>query len=43
MIGKGGFGTVYRGRWRGTIVAIKKMNVDARLSPEKYQEFVNEC
>lgn len=35
-IGRGGYGTVFRGRWRGSIVAVKKMNIDSRMANYRY-------
>jgi mitogen-activated protein kinase kinase kinase 9 len=41
--GKGGYGFVYRARWRGSIVAVKKMRVEGDMPVDRYQEFLNEC
>lgn len=39
-IGRGGYGTVYKGKWRGTTVAIKKMKVEG--ASDRYNEFSQE-
>jgi len=41
-IGQGGFGVVYKGSWRGTTVAVKKLLNDDMEEPE-YREFVREA
>ena len=40
-IGRGGYGTVYKGKWRGTTVAVKKMKVEG--ASNRYNEFIQEC
>ena len=38
MIGKGGFGEVYKGQWRGTPVAVKLLTTDGSQDAEVEQE-----
>ncbi|OMJ95254.1 hypothetical protein SteCoe_1469 [Stentor coeruleus] len=40
-IGRGGYGIVFKGKWRGTTVAIKKMKPEA--SADRYNDFIQEC
>jgi len=40
-IGEGAYGVVYRGRWRGSLVAVKQIK-DNQVSAEKITEFVRE-
>lgn len=41
QIGRGGYGTVYRSKWRGTVVAVKKMKVEQPVPHDKYSEFLS--
>ena len=41
-IGEGGFGEVFRGRWRGTIVAIKTLKGSNNMDPKEVTKFVKE-
>lgn len=41
QIGKGGYGTVYRTKWRGTVVAVKKLRVEMPVPADKYAEFLS--
>jgi hypothetical protein len=43
QIGKGGYGTVYRTRWRGTVIAVKKLRIDMPVPADKYAEFLSNC
>mmetsp|Transcript_14493 Transcript_14493/g.21134 ORF Transcript_14493/g.21134 Transcript_14493/m.21134 type:complete len:687 (+) Transcript_14493:915-2975(+) len=40
-IGRGGYGTVFLGKWRGTQVAVKRMRLDR--NKDRYEEFIKEC
>lgn len=40
-IGRGGYGTVFKGNWRGTVVAVKKMKIEGKA--ERFNEFLQEC
>ncbi|XP_033728254.1 probable serine/threonine-protein kinase DDB_G0271682 isoform X2 [Pecten maximus] len=40
-IGHGGFGDIYCAKWRGTVVAVKKLRVQ-RVSQKRLQEFTSE-
>jgi Protein tyrosine and serine/threonine kinase/Regulator of chromosome condensation (RCC1) repeat len=40
-IGRGGYSTVFKGKWRGTTIAIKKMKIEG--SNDRYDEFMQEC
>ncbi|XP_021351231.1 serine/threonine-protein kinase HT1-like [Mizuhopecten yessoensis] len=40
-IGHGGFGDIYCARWKGTVVAVKKLRVQ-RVSKKRLQEFTSE-
>jgi serine/threonine protein kinase len=42
LIGKGGFGNVYRGIWEGMDVAIKQWHLE-NLENDLLQEFINEA
>jgi hypothetical protein len=42
-IGNGGYGTVFKGKWRGTEVAVKKMHLESDVPSDKYSDFINEC
>jgi hypothetical protein len=42
-IGNGGYGTVFKGRWRGTEIAIKKMHIESTVPSDRYSDFINEC
>ena len=41
QIGKGGYGTVYRTRWRGTVIAVKKLRIEMPVPADKYAEFLS--
>lgn len=41
-IGKGSFGQVFRGTWRGTQVAVKKLNMPMLVDDSFVREFKNE-
>jgi len=41
QIGKGGYGTVYRTKWRGTVVAVKKLRIEMPVAADKYAEFLS--
>lgn len=41
VVGKGAGGTVYEGRWRGTPVAIKRVDVENEESTKAYLIEVN--
>ena len=40
-IGRGGYGTVYKGKWRGSTIAIKKMKIEG--ANNRYDDFIQEC
>jgi sterile alpha motif and leucine zipper-containing kinase AZK len=42
-IGSGGYGIVYKGRWNGKDVAVKKLLEEKELSKEAQLEFKTEC
>lgn len=45
VLGKGAFGTVYKGTWKyrpGCVVAIKKFHVQGDINPEDKKEIMNE-
>lgn len=42
LIGKGGYGNVYRGIWEGVDVAIKQLHMET-LAHDLLQEFLNEA
>ena len=41
-VGRGSFGTVYKGQWRGTMVAVKQMH-DTTMGQRQLSEFVSEA
>lgn len=41
-IGEGGFGEVFRGRWRGTVVAIKTLKGTHNMDPKEVTRFAKE-
>jgi len=40
-IGRGGFGVVYKGEWRGISVAVKQI-IKEKMSPELFERFLQE-
>lgn len=42
LIGKGGFGSVYRGIWEGIDIAVKQLHIES-LTTDLMQEFIHEA
>jgi serine/threonine protein kinase len=42
-IGRGNFGVVYKGTWRGGLVAIKQLIVKEGITEKEWEEFKSEA